>query len=211
MIVRILLVSMFVFLSGCDKSSPPDEDEVAHRVSVRVCAKIMTNPTAPEYAKSYAKEVVLKRENGIVDPEPILIRVGLDLLKKEGPGLIIAASDEDGDLLGIVVREWRGKSGDNPLLIEEKYPIFGNRVDKAAYYRFFPVVIRKVDERKNEEEWKAYLAKGPWDAEHIPDLYISVPDPGKVDIEISVYDRQGHKSSPVEIENWMVSNEHLQD
>ncbi len=206
-----LLASVFIFFSGCNKSAPPDEDEIAHRVTVRFCAKMMADPTASERVKSLAKNALLNRENGTVDPEPILIRVGLDRLKRVGPGLIVGASDEDGDLVGVVVRESYGKSSDKPLVIEEEYPIFGNRVEKAAYYRFFPVVIRKANERKNEQDWKAYLANGPWDAEHIPNLWISVPDPGKVDVEIWIHDREGHKSAPVNLENWMASDQNAEN
>jgi len=205
-VTGFLVLLSLVFVWGCNKSSPPNEDEVVHRVSVRFCAKLMTDPTASERVRSLAKDVLIKRENGIIDPEPVLIRAGLHRFKRTGPGLIIAASDENGDLAGIVVKEWHRRSGEKPVVIEEQYPIFGNGVEKAVFYRAFPVVIRKGDERKSEKDWKVFLDEGRWDAEQIPALWLSLPEPGNVDIEISVYDRSAHKSPPVSIENWMTSD-----
>ncbi len=213
MISIFLLVFAIIFVCGCDKSSPVGENELIRSRSIRFCANVMTHPTASDQSKFLAKDVLLKRDNGTIDPEPILVRAQLDQFKKEtGPVLIVGVSDEDGDLVGIGVRELHTRPDNEPYVIEEEYPVFEHRSEKTTTNRLFPIMIRNGAERKNEEAWREYLDKGPqnedpWKAEDIPALWISLPDAGKVEVEIWIYDRAGHKSAPVSVENWIPSTQ----
>lgn len=202
--LSLILVPIYVF--GCEKSSPPVEDEFIRRRSVRFCRKVIADPKSSKHAKSLAEEILRKRDNDIIDPEPVLVDAGLT--QPEGRHvtiLVVGISDEDGDLAGIGIRELHAKPDGYSLSIEEEYPVFGYASTKAASYYIFKATIRKGNERKNEKDWKEYLDAGLWDRDHMPYLWISVPEPGKIDIEIWVYDHAGHKSELVTLDNWIPS------
>jgi hypothetical protein len=114
--------------------------------------------------------------------------------------LSLAISDENGDVAGIVIREKHVKSNGEIEVIEEKYPVFGYGLTITST-QSLPFEIRSGNERKNEKQWQNYLEIGIWDREMRPDLWISIPESGKKEIEVWLYDHGGHKSNTVLLEN----------
>ena len=71
--------------------------------------------------------------------------------------------------------------------------------------------IRTANERKDEKLWQEYVSEDPlenieeyvpWE-ERVPPIYISIPEPDKVDVWIWIYDKAGHKSEPVKLLNYI--------
>lgn len=193
--VLFLFVLLLFQLAGCKKSSPLDPEELDHRRSVRFCVQLMTDPNASERKKRLAKEVLLNRENSTVEREPVLIFTGLLISAgKHKNFLAFGLSDEDGDLLGVSIREKRPRSDMSPLVVEEEYPLFMGVPSKAANTYVFPVRIRQGNERKDENSWQTYIERGGGSLEDMPPVWISVPESGKIDVELRLYDAAGHKT-----------------
>jgi hypothetical protein len=158
----------------------------------------MAHPNSPERTKRIAKDILLNRENSTVEREPVLISSCLVISAgKSRNFLTIGVSDEDGDLVGVSIREQRPRSDMSPLVVEEEYPLFTGVPCKAANPYVFPVRIRQGNERKDESSWQTYIEHGGGGGgslEDMPPVWISVPESGKIDIEIRLYDAAGHKT-----------------
>ncbi|KPK77777.1 MAG: hypothetical protein AMJ79_02225, partial [Phycisphaerae bacterium SM23_30] len=102
----------------------------------------MQIPTISEKYKSRAKVALQKWKNDKLDPEPILIRPGLVQPQDSNDiYLAIEASDEDNDIVGILVREKHVKSNEQVIFIEEEYPFFENQQVIPAGVHIIPVMI----------------------------------------------------------------------
>jgi len=201
--VVFLLVLLSFQAGGCKKSSPLEPEELNHRISVRFCARLMAHPDASERIKRLAKEVLLNRENSTIEREPVLISTSLLISAGEHKNfLTIGVSDEDGDLVGVSIREQRPRSGMDPLVVEEEYPLFMGVPSKAANSYVFPVRIRQGNERKDESSWQTYIERGGWSSEYLEDMppvWVSVPESGKIDLEVLLYDAAGHKTERLSV------------
>jgi hypothetical protein len=155
----------------------------------------MGDPNVSERTKRLAKEVLLNRENSTIEAEPVLISAHLVISAGKYRNLLaIGVSDEDGDLVGVSIREQRPRSLESPLVVEEEYPLFVGVPSKAANTYVFPVRIRQGNERKDESNWQTYVDGGGGSPEHMPPVWVSVPELGKIDIEVWLYDAAGHKT-----------------
>ena len=196
--VVFLFVLLLFQLAGCKKSSPLDPEELDHRRSIRYCVQLMTHPNSPERTKRIAKDILLNRENSTVEREPVLISSCLVISAgKSRNFLTIGVSDEDGDLIGVLIREQRPRSDMSPLVVEEEYSLFVGVPCKAANTYAFPMRIRQGNERKDESSWQTYIERGGaggWSLDDMPPVWISVPESGKIDVEIQLYDEAGHKT-----------------
>jgi hypothetical protein len=119
-------------------------------------------------------------------------------------------SAEDKDLLGLGVVE-RFKDGTER---SEEYPVYvhagSTRVVRPG---IIPVYLRDEGQQKDESRWEEYVRGDKidkWSMGHtggryyldtLPPVYVSLPDPNKVDVLVYLYDRRGNKSSLVEPTN----------
>jgi hypothetical protein len=194
-------VLIIVFLFYHYKSPPTDRENYIRFASVGMCERLLSNPKIPKYVRSNAELALRKWENSRIDPEPMLLFAALSKHKTKGDiRLILAISDENGDVAGIEIREKHVKSNGEIEVIEEEYPIFGYG-QTITSTQFQPVKVRIENELKNEQQWKNYLEIGVWDREFEPDVWISIPESGKREVEVWVYDHGGHKSNTVLLEN----------
>jgi hypothetical protein len=192
-------------VSACDKSSPADNEEWIKEASISFCKKFLQDARLSERARSITEQVLRNRQNGRLDSEPVLIAALLVKVKKSGAiYLVLAVSDEDGDLGGIEVEERHLEGGHEPVIIREEYPIFGYGSVRVASFQSIPVTIRKKGQGKNKEFWKRYQESGVTDGELMPTVWVSIPQPAKVDVQIWIYDHSGGKSGPVTLENRLV-------
>ncbi|MHC4657116.1 MAG: hypothetical protein ACYS91_19185 [Planctomycetota bacterium] len=193
--VLFLFVLLLFQLAGCKKSSFLEPEELDHRMSVRFCARLLADPNASERTKRIVKDILVNRVNSTVEREPVLIFTGLLISAgKSRNFLTFGLSDEDGDLLGVLMREQRSRSDMNPLVVEEEYPLFMGLRCKAANTYVFPVRIRQGNERKDENSWQTYIERGGGSLEDMPPVWISVPESGKIDVELQLFDKAGHKT-----------------
>lgn len=156
------------------------------------------------------------RQNDIVDPEPVFLFAGISADTKSGEGrfgwaLGVGFYDEDEDVVGCIIREERaGPDGLRETLVE-KYPVFMYYPTKGPVEVRFPVPIqvRTSDERKDDQQWQKYTETQPpeemyardrqyW-RDTLPPMYMSIPEPNQINIYVSLYDRAGHESNPIEL------------
>lgn len=153
---------LIVYFSGCQKDNPEKEfDDLIHKKSIEYCKTILDNPKLPDHSRSLAESALRKWENNILDPEPILIRAFLVRPERQQTVILgLQASDEDYNILGILLRENHIKRDGKTILIEEKYPVYADEQVTITKLKLIPIKIRKNEERKEEETWENYLVVG---------------------------------------------------
>jgi len=166
-----------------------------------------------------ARLAISKWQNGVADPEPILIDMALTKSRVEDGErmfIMLVTFDEDADLIGFVIEEEHVDSNGIRTTILEKYPVF-THLDNSGVVRFIfvPVLVRDENQRKPEDQWQKYvstprqqlreeymrrLKKKYWSwRDTLPPVCISVPEPNKLDVRLCVYDRTGHLSEQVSL------------
>ena len=159
-----------------------------------------------------------KWQNGRLDREPIMLWAQLGKpIGMETKDLTFFTFDEDKDIVGFgIVEECVDANGLRTTLTEE-YKTTGNGPyppDEAVQGFAFGVQIRDAGQRKDVQQWNAYLEAKSRDVEsgrelppvgkawHImPPIWISIPEPNHADVYVYVYDRQGHKSERIVVRN----------
>jgi hypothetical protein len=153
-------------------------------------------------------ELALSRlRNRVLDPEPILVIALLGRVTASGRYLYLETFDEDRDIVGLGIREQYNDANGLKTLLTEEYPAFVHRMSSELLLsRLCPVKIRDGDQRKNEQRWDEYVKGEGIDVnspraierwtETLPLVWISIPEPNKVDVYVYVYDRAGRKSEP---------------
>ncbi|MHC4867957.1 MAG: hypothetical protein ACYTEX_28125 [Planctomycetota bacterium] len=199
----IFVIPVLLIICGCkDSPNELDEDQFVLEASIKSCEELLANPKLPERARAKTKKVLEQRRNNVLDPAPVLVQALLTQPKTKGPAYLAPwISDEDGDLVGIGVREYHKGASEDSTVIEEEYPVFAFDVAKIASYYVVPVSIRTDEERKNGQAWEWYLEDRVQAGRLMPDVWVSIPEPGKIDVEVWVYDRAGHKTEPVPVTN----------
>lgn len=194
-------VLIIPYFRARDSSSVDDDEELRRAACIGYCESVLADPKASRFCKSLAREALQKWANERVDPEPILVHLMLlDAEPERGKpfSLGLGVSDEDNDMAGIGVREEHIDSNGQVMVIEEEYPVFGYQ--SVGSLQMIRVKIREHGERKNHQVWQEYLDMEGWRGDAMPDLWVSKPDPGKVEVKIWLYDHAGHKSELVPLE-----------
>jgi hypothetical protein len=200
----VLFSAMAIF--GCRAVKTPEQDPNAY---VTEELANFTNWSVPDSAAKQRAQLALSQwQNGVLDREPILLAA--ILTKAQGasmPEIVLFAFDEDKDLLGIGVIE-RQKDGAE---YAEEYPVYVHaRPSRVIDTRPVPVYLRNKGQQKDESRWEEYVRGDKideWSIRHVdryyqdtmPPVYVSLPDPNKVDVLVYLYDRGGNKSPPVEV------------
>jgi hypothetical protein len=189
------------FVRRPSKSWFEDKDQRIREMNVGFCEDLLANPRVTVHPRSLTQTALKKWQNGRLDPEPVLMFAVLVQNKRTKPPLLILAlSDEDGDVASIRITERHFEENKKVLLIEEEYPVFGYG-QVICSYNFVPIEIRTSNERKDQQAWQNYLDVGIWKREAMPTIWISLPKPSETNVEIQVYDHAGHESNPVPLEN----------
>lgn len=166
-----------------------------------------------------AQLAISKWQNGVEDPEPFLIDVAMTRSRvKDGERmfLMLVTFDEDTDLIGFVIEEEHVDSNGARTKLQEKYPVF-THIDNSGVVRFtfVPVMVRNENQRKPEDQWQNYvstplqqlreeymrrLKKKYWSwRDTLPPVWVSVPEPNKIDVRLCAYDEAGHISEQVSL------------
>jgi hypothetical protein len=171
-----------------------------------------------------AQAARLKLQNGVLDREPILI--GVDLFVSDGnqPTLLPICFDEDEDLRGLRITEEHTDSNGTKVVLEEDYPVYvawarTPILDSVA----FSVDLRGDGRRKDDGLWTNYVIgrldavvrkavdvrpadyrtlKMPADeatGEAMPPICVSIPEPNRVRVLVSAYDRAGNESESIDL------------
>lgn len=197
---------------GCKDNSIEDDRQVRFNINK---IKASTNHSAS--TKERASKILSKWENGIIEPEPIIFFAFLtDVSNEDGTisdTLAYYSYDEDKDILGLGIREEYILGENQTKIIEEDYPVYihDNKMKHPISAGFVAVDWRRDGKVKDQQKWDKFINKKNiiWDKpmdEIVPPVCVSVPESNKIDVWIWVYDRQGNKSEPIRLENWIESN-----
>lgn len=165
-----------------------------------------------------------KPQEASVDSKPVLKLARLETLDFDYSSLHFKIDGEYRDMAGLRVKEHHVDVNGTTFTIEEDYPVW---IDSPPIYSpswqdsSINVHFRQY---KNEKQWKRYLediqmrrelasknkeaqdaGEPVFDIEtermEIPPVWLSVPEPNKVRVFVSVYDCAGNESKAVEIED----------
>lgn len=216
--VGILLMSPlggYVLVASEDGVSQP----ITANTELRVVQALAGDDSVPTGVRTRAQKAMAEWRD---TDQPLLVRAMLynSPITTDGrPMLHVIALDRNFDLCGIRVREEHRTTDETTSKIEESYPIWARYVrapgttwvNSARY-----VDIRDNNQRKDPVRWERYLLDSiDWIIHKyfrgrrtprgygvdMPPIWISVPEPNKVRVWLSVYDRVGHESEYIEVEN----------
>jgi hypothetical protein len=205
--VALFLASLHIgFIAGCSKKEKSIRNTVEDR-----CEDIINNPTASENTKILARKALEGRKNEVLEPNPILIHAGYGRKSAEyrrpedRAALFLTMSDEDYDFAGFGIREFHKQSGSTLAVVEEEYPIFPPSSKVRCGQMIMFKERKTLSDRKNDEAWINYVNKGAerlflYRGAEYPVVWISVPNPPTVEVEVWIYDLAGHKSEPVPLQ-----------
>jgi hypothetical protein len=215
---------LVVGVLGC-KKEPPKTTKGFNLVVEAIQDNVGHKWCSPEIKERADLAISLWR-NGNVDPKPILIQAIISKYEDQDQiYLTVSVFNEEVDTLGFGIREEHTKEDGTKKVLEEVYPIFVHLPQTMVedLTRNIPVNIRTTFQRKDEKLWREYVVadyiklKREYIRKHknssrsardvyysaypetLPSVWISLPDPNKVDVTIWVYDKDGHKSDSVEL------------
>jgi len=221
-----LFVSVIVLvatgLTGCRDT----EEKGWREFEADLAMKHLADPPqlADAGVRTRAKAAQARLQNGTLDRNPILIYARLGLPDGNQPKLFPTSFDEDEDLRGLRIIEEHLDPNGKSTLIEEDYPIYVAWARTPIFDpTAIPVEVRAEGKRKDERLWRDYIIRAlddvvrrqvderltdykrlklPPDKEMLdamPPVYMSVPEPNKVRVVVSVYDRAGNESEGIEL------------
>jgi hypothetical protein len=213
---------------GMSEASPSEvgksrlsKDWRSERISY-ILHEIAEDGNAPPDVQRRA-EIALKRWKGPIGldtSKPFLVRAMLYDAYSGGryAWLNPIAIDQNlPDLCGVRIKEERINPDGSRAVIEEDYPVYVGYFDAPLDGGLSTAVhIRTGDEQKDVKLWEEYLIdnidrliyehiakQGPRKRRSLamPPVWISTPDPNKVRVFISVYDRARNRSEYVQLED----------
>ena len=200
----LFLYILLLSTSSCDRSFDEDSFEsLPKEITIDICKTIIQSPRTSNRAKSFARKALDGWNNDILDLRPILIYAGfLTREDKDYLLLMLLMSDEDADIAGIIVREIHRQSDGKEQVIQEEYPLFVR--SSIGHHQLVKFTKREHGERKDDDSWNTYVQNANWNEDPTPNVWISLPRPNQIDVEIQIYDRAGHKSESVPLEKGLV-------
>jgi len=213
----VVLMVLCFCAAGCDEDPTRD-------IEIRALQSLCQHPALPSDVRERARTALAKYQDQVQDRQPILIvarLITLQEMKKYDFALWVF--DEDRDLAGFVVREEVHGLDGTTTTLEERYPIFAHLVPTWIDYVYHdysvPIRIRSTHQRKDEKQWADYAGMdfgkvvrdrlpdqsvdGFWSGfwtlweETLPAVWMSLPEPNRVDVSFYVYDKAGNKSNIV--------------
>lgn len=163
------------------------------------------------YVQQRLEKALSNLKNNVGDPEPILIAAAVGKIQEDKQAaLLLVTYDEDGDIIGFGIKEKFVNVDVSQGILLEEYPAFVYR-RPCEYFAlpWPPVKIRDSGQRKSAPQWQKYVTGDGIDTnkikttsywrETLPPIWLSIPDPNKVKVDMYLYDAAGHKSQPVKL------------
>jgi hypothetical protein len=176
-----------------------------------------TPPAVRKRAEDVRSKLRVRSAKGFRTPEPFLIRVTLHRSVEGGFVLDPVGLDQDEDRVGLHIKEEYIDPNSRSWSLVEDYPVYADSPGSPFMEgRMIGIGIRKNGQRKDAAQWEAYLIesidwmvytyvrphKGTYPHQlRRPPVWISAPEPNKVRVSVSLYDRQERQSEYVEVEN----------
>lgn len=220
---RVLLLScilpLVLSLGGCRKDQEDDFRAFEKEVAVGQLTDLVKSddPTARGRAEAALSEL----ENAVCDAKPILLHAGLGADDSDEALLRITCFDEDQDLRGLSIKECHLDPNGATRIVEERYPVFVTYLTTPLLPALmFTVQIRDRGEVKDDKAWQDFMilaldeyvrlvaegqnvrnmtASSTVPEVTMPPIWVSIPEPNRVRVWVSAYDRAGHESESFEI------------
>jgi len=218
----LLLFAVGMTVVGC-KERAATEDEFVAVFAVSELERMLQRDYLPLRYRERARAAL--REFNSKEPNTVPIFVYAILTYGNDPNydtLGVMCFDKDRDLQGIRIREQLRDSQGALTAIEEDYPIFvGSLESWSLERRVISFAVRDSGQRKDEKRWLEYenrwlkvlvreavaakrkqsapVADGNLSVRDMPPLYVSVPDPNRVDVQMRAYDKAGNESEWIEV------------
>ena len=214
-VVLAVVPILFSVLPGC-KGDPVVDDLKAIKPGV--------GPSEMSLVVERTDLALSKWRNHKVDPEPILIFALLSSPAGVSQvDLAFGAYDEDKDIVGIGVKEdYTDANGSKTSRLDEYPAMAHRRQDTVVVLCRLPVQIRNAGQGMERQRWQDYAngegmaadaapLAGDMTASRrtLPPVWVSLPEPNRVDVYVYAYDRAGHKSDPVRLVNCLQTSESL--
>lgn len=224
-VVTFILLSAMaisITLSGC-KREKGDYQKLVFDLAASSLTDMAEKHMASDLGRR-AKAALSKLKNGILDTEPILILAIIGFPEPNVPALNVIYFDEDRDIRGLRIKEEYIDPNGTTTTLEEDYPVFVNALDTLiSEHVMFLIQIRDKHQRKDrclwleyanrnldalirkyldkrQHDWGDTITRGvPWKEKDMSPVYISVPDPNRVQVFISIYDRAGNESESIKL------------
>lgn len=213
------LVALVVLLGICVlcyKYMFKHKSESQENLDKAYLARIVTKTSLPEDSRKRVRDLLALYETKAFGTKPILIFAFItQAIGAEEPDLGICFFDKDANVLGIGITE--EEIGKNKASIEETYPVFTHSALNSLHYGIIPIKLRSASEHKDPVVWAEYEKTNPeslvqwlidnntpervpdWWLFTLPPVWVSNPDPNKLDVWVWVYDKAGNKSEPIEL------------
>ena len=229
-IKELLLFAIIFSLStftGCREKS--SESKALDPV-VYFLRRSIKNPKNPVDVKNRAELAISKWENGVVDCKPILVNAVVGKPQEVDKVLLaLIIFDEDKDTVGFVIKEEYVNSSGMKTTLEEDYPAYVHCLPFAVLdAHWVAIQIRDKHQQKNEQLWSEYVNTdfeqlvnryiksddfsiesfypGRFWEDTLPPVWVSIPEPNKVDVWVWVYDKAGNRSDAVKLLNFTERN-----
>jgi hypothetical protein len=216
-----------IVAAGCKEKQHLQEQEFDSIKSF--LSGFLDNPNLPKDDKERIITTLSKCENNTLELEPVLLQAYM--MRAEGyerPDMILTIVDQNEDVIGIGIREDCHDSNCCWNTIEESYPVYIYCLpfDRATT-GVIPLHIRTNCQQKDGKAWDEYVnldynklckeylqqqVKPPeffsirssledfWERT-LPPVWVSMPDPNKMDVWVWVFSKSGNKSEPIKLIN----------
>lgn len=182
------------YIVGCETK---EKVNIRQEMNIAECQSIIQDDSCEEQIKELARETLEKWQNKIIDSKPMLLHAGYVDFGKDGYHLLLQLSDENFDIQGFIVKEYRIENTNEELEVEEKYPIFGN--EGIGSSKFVKFSVRKDKEVMNRELWTDYQKTTVHYTDNYPPVLISLPSHSKK-VYIYLYDSEGNVSNTLPLQ-----------
>jgi hypothetical protein len=207
---------------GCNKNNPPEvpKDEILSKLNW-IENVFLKNNALPE-SNQLVNMAISKWQNGALDPEPFLLYNQLHEFRNDfkdsnfkSASLSFYIYDEEKDIVGLIIEEEHTDSQGTNTSFQENYPIFLHYVQKNVLRLIDIKVYMRNGNKKNEEKWQEYANKSIEQLKNefksgknmintpfidtLPKVWISIPEPNKVNVNLYVYDKNGNISQPLKL------------
>ena len=227
---RLLLFGItlpLLIIPGCSKESSESKN---YGPVIWPLTEIIKKPELSADAKSRAKLAISQWQNDFVDSKPILIHAKLGQPKKVDKTILgYIIFDEDRDTVGFVIKEEHVDSNGVKTVLEEDYPAYVHCLPfEVVDAHWVSIQIRDKHQRKDEKLWSEYVNtdfehlvkkhvssndlstetfyQGKFWEDTLPPVWVSMPEPNKVDVWVYVYDKAGNSSEPLKLLNFTNNN-----
>ncbi len=214
-----------VLVVGCKEKKKAHEEKSDSLKSF--LSSFLDNPNLPKDDRERIKTTLAKCENKTLGLEPVLLQAYI--MKPtwlESPDMLLTIVDPNENVIGVGIREECRDSNCCWKTIEENYPVYSHGQSDLFNTVVIPLHIRTDCQKKDESAWIEYVNldyfklyedyleqqlksteismgatdKSFWE-ESLPPVWVSRPEPNKLDVWVWVFNKAGNKSEPIKLIN----------